>query len=124
MGVSSLIDTWLLLRDVQNGAERNRILYLVKSRGMAHSNQVREFLLTDHVVELRDVYVGSSSGLLVTGGAREALETQEKAQTMVRWQETERRQGGAAAAGNRPKHKLVKEIHRENHENNERDGRL
>ena len=43
VGVSSLMDTWLMLRDVQNGAERNRVLHLVKSRGMAHSNQVREF---------------------------------------------------------------------------------
>jgi circadian clock protein KaiC len=88
LGVSSLMDTWLLLRDVQNGAERNRFLYLVKSRGMAHSNQMREFLLTDHGVELRDVYVGPS-GLLLAGGAREALEAQEKAQALVRGQETE-----------------------------------
>ncbi len=88
LGISSLMDTWLLLRDVQNGAERNRFFDVVKSRGMAHSNQMREFLLTDHGVELRDVYVGPS-GLLLAGGAREALEAQEKAQTLVRGQETE-----------------------------------
>lgn len=88
VGVSSMIDSWLLLRDVDNGAERNRVLHLVKSRGMAHSNQVREFLLTDHGVELRDVYVGPS-GLLLAGGAREALEAQERAQAMLRGQETE-----------------------------------
>jgi len=88
VGVSSLMDTWLLLRDVQNGAERNRVLLLVKSRGMAHSNQVREFLLTDHGVELRDVYVGPSGDLL-TGSARMALEAQEKAQSLVREQEIE-----------------------------------
>ena len=88
VGVSSLMDAWLLLRDMENGAERNRVLHLVKSRGMAHSNQVREFLLTDHGVELRDVYVGPS-GLLLAGGAREALEAQEKAQVLVRGQETE-----------------------------------
>jgi len=88
VGVSSLIDTWLLLRDVENGAERNRVLHLVKSRGMAHSNQVREFLLTDHGIDLRDVYVGPSGGLL-TGSARDALEAQEKAQALVRQQETE-----------------------------------
>jgi circadian clock protein KaiC len=88
VGVSSLIDTWLLLRDVQNGAERNRILYLVKSRGMAHSNQVREFLLTDHGVELRDVYAGPS-GVLLAGSARDALEAQEKARALVREQEIE-----------------------------------
>ena len=88
--VSSLMDSWLLLRDVQNGAERNRTLHLLKSRGMAHSNQVREFLLTDHGVELRDVYVGAS-GVLLTGSARNALEAQEKAQRLVRAQETESR---------------------------------
>jgi len=88
LGVSSLMDTWLLLRDAQNGAERNRFLQVVKSRGMAHSNQTREFLLTDHGVELRDVYVGPAGGLLA-GGARDALEAQEKAQTLMRGQETE-----------------------------------
>ncbi len=90
VGVSSLVDTWLLLRDVGSGAERNRVLDLLKSRGMAHSNQVREFLLTDHGVELRDVYVGPS-GVLLTGSARDALEAQEKAQALVRGQETEGR---------------------------------
>ncbi len=88
LGVSSLVDTWLMLRDVQNGSERNRFFDIVKSRGMAHSNQVREFLLTDHGVELRDVYVGPS-GLLLAGGAREALEAEETAQILVRGQETE-----------------------------------
>jgi circadian clock protein KaiC len=87
-GVSSLMDAWLLLRDVQNGAECNRVLHLVKSRGMAHSNQVREFLLTGHGVELRDVYVGPS-GVLLAGSARDALEAQEKAQALVREQEIE-----------------------------------
>ena len=88
VGVSSLIDTWLLLRDLQNGAERNRVLHILKSRGMAHSNQIREFLLTDHGVELRDVYLGPS-GVLLTGSARMVLEAQEKAQALVRKQETE-----------------------------------
>ena len=88
LGISSLMDTWLLLRDVQHGAERNRFFDVVKSRGMPHSHQMREFLLTNHGVELRDVYVGPS-GLLLAGGARETLEAQEKAQTLVRRQETE-----------------------------------
>lgn len=90
-GVSSLMDTWLMLRETQLGAERNRVLHLMKSRGMAHSNQVREFLLTDHGAELRDVYVGPS-GVLLTGSARDALEAQEKAQSLVRAQETEARE--------------------------------
>ena len=88
VGVSSLMDAWLLLRDMESGAERNRVLHLLKSRGMAHSNQVREFLLTDHGVELRDVYVGPS-GALLTGSARVALGAQEKAQAVVREQEIE-----------------------------------
>lgn len=88
VGVSSLMDSWLLLREVQNGAERNRFLHLVKSRGMAHSNQMREFLLTDRGVQLRDVYVGPS-GLLLAGGARASLEAVEKAQSVVRGQEAD-----------------------------------
>ena len=90
VGVSSLMDTWILLQDVQLGAERNRALYLLKSRGMAHSNQVREFLLTDHGVDLLDVYAGPSGDLLV-GSARGALEAREKAQAVVRAQDAERR---------------------------------
>jgi circadian clock protein KaiC len=90
VGVSSLMDTWLVLRDEQAGAERNRFLHLVKSRGMAHSNQTREFVLTDHGVQLREVYVGPS-GLLLAGGARASLEAVEKAQTVVHDEETERK---------------------------------
>jgi len=90
-GVSSLMDTWLLLGDVQNGSERNRVLHLVKSRGMAHSNQVREFLLTGRGVELRDVYAGPS-GILLAGSARNALEAQEKAQALVRKEDAEGRE--------------------------------
>ncbi len=88
VGVSSLMDTWLMLRDVRNGAERSRVLHIVKSRGMAHSNQVREFQLTDHGAEILDVYVGPS-GALLTGSARMALEAQEKAQALSREQEVD-----------------------------------
>ena len=59
VGISSLIDTWLLLRDIELGGERNRGMYILKSRGMAHSNQIREFLLTDQGIELIDVYPGA-----------------------------------------------------------------
>src|SRR5258706_2372895 len=55
--ISSIVDTWLFLMAIESGGERNRGLYVLKSRGMAHSNQIREFLLTDHVVELIDAYV-------------------------------------------------------------------
>lgn len=49
VGISSLIDTWLLLRDIELGGKRKRGMYILKSRGMAHSNQIRGFLLTDHL---------------------------------------------------------------------------
>jgi circadian clock protein KaiC len=89
-GVSSLIDTWILLRDIELGGERNRGLYILKSRGMAHSNQVREFLLTDHGIELMDVYVGPEG--VLTGSMRQAQEARELAAALVRQQEIERRQ--------------------------------
>jgi circadian clock protein KaiC len=90
IAMSPLFDTWLLLRDIEIGGERNRGLYILKSRGMAHSNQIREFLLTDHGVELRDVYVGASG--VLTGSARLAQEAEEQAGKLTRLQEVERRQ--------------------------------
>jgi circadian clock protein KaiC len=77
VGVSSVIDTWLLLRDIELGGERNRGLYVLKSRGTAHSNQIREFLLTDAGVELRDVYSGADG--VLTGSMRLAQEVRERA---------------------------------------------
>jgi circadian clock protein KaiC len=88
--ISSLIDTWLSLRAVDSGGERNRGLSVLKSRGMAHSNQIREFLLTDHGAELRDVYVGASG--VLTGSARLTQEAQDQAVQMLQKQEIERRQ--------------------------------
>ncbi|WP_283743867.1 circadian clock protein KaiC [Sideroxydans sp. CL21] len=90
VAISSLIDTWLSLRAIDSGGERNRGLSILKSRGMAHSNQMREFLLTDHGVELRDVYVGASG--VLTGSARLTQEAQDQAAQMVRKQEIERQQ--------------------------------
>lgn len=90
IAVAGLVDTWLLVRDIEIGGERNRGLYIIKSRGMAHSNQIREFLLTDNGVELRDVYVGPSG--VLTGSARLVQEAQEQAALMTRNQEVERRQ--------------------------------
>jgi len=90
VGVSSLIDTWLLLRDIEVNGERNRGLYVIKSRGMAHSNQIREFLLTSHGAELIDVYLGSEG--VLTGSARAAQEAREAAVATVRRQEVERKQ--------------------------------
>jgi circadian clock protein KaiC len=90
VAISSLIDTWVLLRDIEIGGERVRGLYILKSRGMAHSNQIREFLLTDHGVELRDVYVGP--GGVPSGSARLTQEAQEQAAQAARKQAVERRQ--------------------------------
>jgi circadian clock protein KaiC len=87
--VSSIIDTWLLLRDVELGGERNRVMYVLKSRGTAHSNQVREFVLTPHGVELREVYVGPDG--VLTGSMRLAQETRERAAAEFRQRETARK---------------------------------
>jgi circadian clock protein KaiC len=90
VGVSSLMDTWISLRNIESGGERNRGLYIMKSRGMEHSNQVREFRLTKKGVNLLDVYTGPGGAL--TGSARMAQEAQEKAQTLSRQREIERNQ--------------------------------
>lgn len=82
--ISSLIDTWLLLLNQESNGERNRLLYVLKSRGMAHSNQVREFRLTDRGVELEDVYVGP--GGVLTGTARASQEAVESADKLARHQ--------------------------------------
>jgi len=92
MSISSLIDAWLLLRDIEIGGERNRGLYILKSRGMAHSNQIREFILTDHGIELLDVYVGPEG--VLTGSARLSQEAKNDAEQLMRKQEIERNQFG------------------------------
>ena len=75
-GISSLIDCWLLVRSLEQNGERTRALYLLKSRGMAHSSQVREFLLTDTGVDLVDVCV--SAGGVLTGSARREYEARQQ----------------------------------------------
>jgi len=89
VGISSMVDTWLLLRDIEIGGERNRALYILKSRGMAHSNQIREFLLTDHGVDLRDVYIGPEG--VLTGTARLIQEAKDHGVERLHLQESERR---------------------------------
>ncbi|QEM04049.1 circadian clock protein KaiC [Mucilaginibacter rubeus] len=81
-GVSSLVDTWLLVRDIESNGERNRGLYIMKSRGMSHSNQVREFTITDKGLNLVDVYLGPDG--VLTGSAREAQKLREKAGVALR----------------------------------------
>ena len=85
--ISSLMDTWILLRDIESSGERNRGIYILKSRGMAHSNQIREFLLTDKGIKLADVYIGP--GGVLTGSARMTQEAQEKAEALLRQEEIE-----------------------------------
>ncbi len=87
--ISSLMDTWLLVRDIELGGERNRALYVLKSRGMVHSNQIREFLLTDHGIELQDAYAGP--GGVLTGAARAAQEAQEIVDALAHEREAERK---------------------------------
>ena len=92
--ISSIVDTWLLLVTLESSGERNRGLYVLKSRGMGHSNQIREFLLTDHGVELVDVYAGPSG--VVTGSARLTQEAEERAAALAHEQELERRERALA----------------------------
>lgn len=77
VGVSSLMDTWLLVKNIEFNGERNRGLYVLKARGIAHSNQVREFVLTDHGIELIDAYIGAEGVLM--GSARATQIAHEKA---------------------------------------------
>ncbi|SFQ67932.1 circadian clock protein KaiC [Hymenobacter arizonensis] len=88
-GVSSLVDTWISVRDLEGIGERNRGLSILKSRGMAHSNQVREFVVTERGVELLDVVVGPTG--IVTGASRLTQQLQQHAQALAAQQETDRR---------------------------------
>ncbi len=90
VGVSSLMDAWLLVKNMESNGERNRGLYILKARGIAHSNQVREFLLTDHGIELIDAYIGSEGVLM--GSARAAQTARESAASVEREQSRERKQ--------------------------------
>jgi circadian clock protein KaiC len=81
-GVSSLVDAWILVRDIENNGERNRGMYIMKSRGMKHSNQVREFVISDEGLNLVDVYLGTE-GVLI-GSAREAQQLMESTSEVLR----------------------------------------
>jgi circadian clock protein KaiC len=89
VSVSSVIDTWLLLRDIELGGERNRGIYVLKARGIAHSNQIREFVLSADGVQLRDVYSGPDG--VLTGSMRLAQEAREQAVELARGREFELR---------------------------------
>lgn len=87
--ISSLIDTWILMRDIEYNGERNRGLYILKSRGMSHSNQIREFLLTDNGISLVEVYTGLDG--VLTGSSRIARELRKNEEKIVLQQEIEHR---------------------------------
>ncbi len=87
VGISSLIDTWILVRDVELSGERNRCIYILKSRGMDHSNQVREFVISSKGIRLLPVYIGD--GVVLTGSARLAQEAREKDDALVQRQTAE-----------------------------------
>jgi circadian clock protein KaiC len=87
--VSSLMDTWIELKDHESNGERNRVLAVLKSRGMRHSKQMREYQITDRGIELVDSYVGADGAL--TGTARLAQEARERDASRQRAQEIARR---------------------------------
>jgi circadian clock protein KaiC len=87
--LTSLVDTWLLVKHLEGNGEHNRVLYVRKSRGMNHSNQIREFLLTAQGIELADVYVGPEG--VLTGSARQAQEAKEEAEGAARLEELTQR---------------------------------
>jgi len=83
--MSSLMDAWVLLQDFEGNGERNRVLYVLKARGMAHSNQIREFLISDRGIDVVDAYIGVSG--VLTGSARVAQGDLEKAALLAGQQE-------------------------------------
>lgn len=90
VGISSLMDVWLMLRDIEHNGERNRLLHVLKARGMAHSNQVREFRLTPQGIHLVDAYIGSAG--VLTGTARLAQEVRDRDNEVARLEEVNRRE--------------------------------
>jgi circadian clock protein KaiC len=94
VGISSLVDTWILVRDLESLAERTRGLYIIKSRGMAHSHQVREMLITDHGLRLTDVLVGPDG--ILTGAQRVRQQLKDQAEAEIWRTEILRRQAQLA----------------------------
>ncbi|WP_207919237.1 circadian clock protein KaiC [Methylobacterium segetis] len=103
-GVSSLMDAWVKLLNVEANGERSRTLYVIKARGMSHSHQVREFLMSDEGIALVEAYIGPAG--VLTGTARAVQEAEERASTLRRQQESERRQREVA----RRRHSIERQI--------------
>jgi circadian clock protein KaiC len=89
IGISSLMDTWILLRMIEANGERNRGIFVLKSRGMAHSNQIREYKLSDRGINVMDAYLGPDG--VLTGTARFTQEAREKAEAVTRQQGIEQK---------------------------------
>lgn len=89
VGISSLMDVWLILRDIESSGERNRGLMVLKARGTAHSNQILEFRISGDGIQLEDVYIGPAG--VLTGAARAAQETIERAEEAERKQDYARK---------------------------------
>ena len=87
VGVSSLMDAWLLLRNIESNGERNRTFYVLKARGLAHSNQVSEFVLSDKGIDLVEPYLGADQ--VLTGTARVVQEAHDRAAAARRAQDHE-----------------------------------
>jgi circadian clock protein KaiC len=87
--VSSLMDSWIALKTIEGNGERNRALYILKSRGMAHSNQVREFVLSDSGIQLLDVYIGGEGVLFGSAGSGQMIK--DRAGKLAREQEITRK---------------------------------
>ena len=90
VGVSPLMDTWILVQVIEGAGERNRGLYVLKSRGMAHSNQIREFILSDQGITLEKPYIGA--GRVLTGSARVSQAAMEKAEALALSETTQRKE--------------------------------
>ena len=89
VGISSLMDLWILLKTLETNGERNRGVYVLKARGMPHSNQIREFRLSSKGIEVLDTYLGS--GGVLTGTARTAQEAADQAALLGRQLELDRK---------------------------------
>ncbi|MEL7664264.1 MAG: circadian clock protein KaiC [Methanosarcina mazei] len=89
-GISSLMDTWVNLRFFENSNERNRGISVIKSRGMGHSNQIREYLLADHGIEIQDVYLGPSGDLLM-GSSKAVQKAEDLAEAVAQRQNADRK---------------------------------
>ena len=87
--VSSLVDAWLLVKDVELNGERNRVIYIMKSRGMRHSKQVREFIISSKGLELVDIVMGPQGVLL--GSARHEAQKLQRGKRQVSKEEKQRR---------------------------------